>query len=330
MRPLLALILCLAGASARAELNTEGLPGGAAAVVGFDLAAFRATKLGQAIEQLADMKAGNLEVSRKFREQLGIDPEVDLSGFVVAAYPGADGKIAEKNASGIVLIRGKFLPATIDAFGEKHGLPVRAVGKHRAWEAAAFIEKLSGQKAKDNADEAFVVAHSEKLVIVAGAAFLERALAAADRGEKSAQLPAEVAASFASAQRGWLYLYADATKMPKAKQDVGAEDISVVLGENATDVQFATGARFVSPEKAAATLKQLQGLQAFAMIGLANDDGKSAEEKETMALLSDMVQKIRLGGEGRQVTLALDYPAEKMAQAVRRTAEKGLAKPAAK
>jgi len=330
MRLLLAsLFLALSLGSAQAALNTDSLPAGSVAIVGVDISAFRASKVGQAVEKLASMKAKDLEASRKLSEQLGIDSQKDLQDLVVAIYPGADGKVAEKNASGVVLIRGKFVPATIDAFGAKHGIASKTVGKHKAWEASTFIEKVSGEKPKDNAKDAYVVAHSASLVIVASEEFLERALAAADRNEKSTPLPAAVASKFAAAQQGWFYLYADASKMQNAKEDVGAEDISLVLGENATDLQLAITAAFVTAEKASTMRKQIKGLQAFAMIGLSNDDGKSAEEKANLALLSELVQKIRIGGEGKLATLDLDYPADKAVQAISKVIEKAQKAPGA-
>ena len=322
MRHRFALIVLLSFASAQAALNTDSLPAGSVAIVGVDISAFRTSKVGQALEKLASIKAKDVEASRKLSEQLGIDSKHDLHDLVIAIYPGADGKVAEKNASGIVLIRGKFLPARINSFGQANNLPSKTVGKHQAWEASAFIEKLSGEKPKEEAKDAYVVAHSESLVVIASAAFLERALVAADRKEKSAQLPAAVAAKFAAAQQGWFYLYADATKMKDAKPEVGAEDLSLVLGENATDLQLATAAGFVSAEKASTMRKQITGLQAFAVIGLSDDDDKSPEEKENMALLMQLVQKIRIGGEGKQVTLGLDYPADMAVKGIMKVVEK--------
>lgn len=331
MRPLLAaLILLLSFDPAQAALNTDSLPAGSVAIVGVDIAAFRATKVGQALEKLADLKAKNLEASRKLREQLGVDSENDLHDLVVAIYPGPDGKVDEKSAAGVVLIRGKFLPARINAFGQSNNLPSKTIGKHQAWQASAFIEKLSGEKLEDDAKDAYVVAHSESLVVIASAAFLERALAAADRGEKAAQLPTAVSAKFAAAPQGWLYLYADAAKMEKTQGSAGVEALSLVLGENTTDLQLAIAAGFVSAEKASTARKQITGLQALGVIGLADDDGKSPEEKENMALLAELVQKIRIGGEGKQVTLDLDFPADKAVKAITKAVEKSQVVPAGK
>lgn len=323
MRFLLAgLILSLSFGSAQAALNTESLPAGAVGIVSMDITTFRASKVGQAIEKLASMKAKDLEASRKLSDKLGIDSKKDLQDLVVALYPGPDGKVAEKNASAVVLIRGKFVPTTIDAFGASNGITAKTVGKHKAWEAGAFIEKLTGEKPKDGAKDAYVVAHSESLMIVASKEFLERALASADRREKSALLPAAVASKFAAARQSWFYLYVDASKMPSAKEDVGAEDISLVLGENATDLQLAVAAGFATDEKASKMRKQVKGLQAFAMFGLMNDDGKSPDEKANLALLSELVQKVRIGGDGKQATLDLDFPAEKAVQAISNVIEK--------
>ena len=83
MRPLLALILFLSFGPAQAALSTDSLPAGSVAIVGFDLKTFRRTKVGQALEKLADLKAKDLEASRRLREQLGVDSENDLHGLVV-------------------------------------------------------------------------------------------------------------------------------------------------------------------------------------------------------------------------------------------------------
>lgn len=322
MRPLLALILLLVAGSAHAELNTESLPAGAVGIVSMDIAAFRTSKVGQAFEKASGIKAKQLEASRKLSEQLGVDPKKDLKEIVIAIYPGADGKVAEKNASGVVLLRGNFLPARINAFGQTNGLPSKTAGKYQAWEAGPFIEKISGEKAKDNAKDAYVVAHSENLVIIAGAEFLDQALGAADRHEKAALLPAAVAANFAAARSGWLFFYADTTKMKGTKEELGVENLSLVLGENATDLQLATAANFVSADKASQMRKQLAGLQAMATIGLLNQEGKSSADQENLALLSELVQKIRLGGEGKTVTLDLDFAADKAAKALTKAMEK--------
>ncbi|MFZ9978965.1 MAG: hypothetical protein ACO3HN_03325 [Opitutales bacterium] len=314
------LMLTLSFGSAQAALNTESLPAGPVVVVGLDLTALRATKVGQALEKLASTKAKDLEASRRLDEQLGIDSKKDLHGLVLGIYPGPDGKVAEKTASGVVLIRGQFQPGRINAFGQTHNIPSQAVGRHLAWEASPFIEKLTGEKPEDK--KAYVVAHSEDLLVIAGAEFLERALAAADRNEKSAHFPAPVAAKFAAASNGWLTLYADATKVKNKDKEVGVEELALVLGENPTDLQLAIAAVFVSAEKAAQASQQLKGLQLLAAMGLAKEDGKSPDEKESMAMLAEMAQSIRIGGEDKLVTLELDYPAEKLAKAISDAAEK--------
>ena len=329
MRPFVTLLLLLAFGSAQAALNTESLPAGAVGIVGFDVTAFRATKVGQTIEKFAELKAKNLEASRKLNEKLGIDSAKDLTEVVIGIYPGVDGKVAEKNALGVVLLRGKFQPAAIDGFGTKNSLPSKTFGNRQAWEAGPFIEKLSGEKPKDKAQGAYLVAHSPGLIVIASEEFLGRALDAADRHEKTSLLPAGVARKFEAVQNGWLFLYADLTKMKNTKEEVGAENLALALGENVADLNLAAAADFVSPEKADATLKLLKGLQAAAMIGLMNDAGKSPEEKENMALLSELVQRVRVGGESRTITLDLDFPADKAVKAILKAIEKSQQAPAA-
>jgi hypothetical protein len=319
MRHLLTLILFLAAGSARAELNTEGLPAGATAIVGFDWATFRATKLWPPIANIFDLKCKNREIGRKFREQIGIDTNHDLQEFVLAVYTGGEGNVAENNKSCIVLIRGNFLPATIDAFGKNHGLPSRIVGKHQAWEAAPFMNKLLAES-QENTKDAYVVAYSEKLVIIAGAELLERALDAADRVEKSPLLPAAVVSKFAAAQKGCFYLYANEAKMQKIKQAFGIdgiEDVSLVIDENTNDLQFAAAARFVEPEKVDTKLEQIKkGRQNFLTMLRSSPNDLDDELKHSLTMMSELLQNIRFGGEGSQVTVELNYPADNMANAI--------------
>lgn len=327
MRRLAALLL-LAFATAYAAPNTEGLPAGAVAVVGFDVATFRASKVGQAAEKMAGLKIKKPEASRALESQLGVDPSKDLSELIVAIYPGRDGKVSEKNASGIVLLRGRFDPARLDGFARTNQLPGKKVGQHQAWEAGLFLERVSGEKRKDNSQEAYLVAHSAELIVIAGADFLERALESADRREKAAVLPAEAATKFASVPGGWLFLHADATSMKDADKKVGLEHLTLALGEDASVLRLALAAGFSGEDKAALMRKQLAGLQAMATIGLMNQEGKSPEEQENLTMLSDLVQKIRLGGEGRTATLDLEYPADKAALALAKAIEKSQQRPA--
>jgi len=328
MRIVAALILALTFGSAQAAPNTEGLPGGAVALVGFDITAFRATKVGQAVEKLASFKAKNLEASRKLNDRLGIDSSKDLHELIVAIYPGPDGKVSEKNASGIVLIRGKFDPARLAAFAQQNNLPAKTVGKHQAWEAGQFLEKVSGEKRQDKTQEAYLVAHSPELIVIAGADFLERALEAADRREKAVLLPPSAATKFAAVQQGWIFLYADATVMKNPDQKIGLGNVTLALGENATDLQLATAADFASEDKAETMRKQMAGLQAMATIGLMNQEGKSPEDRENLAMLSDLMQKIRIGGAGKTATLDLEFPADKAAKALTNVIEKSQSSPA--
>ena len=95
-----------------------------------------------------------------------------------------------------------------------------------------------------------------------------------------------------------------------------------MLGENTTDLQLAAAAFFVNADKAALMRKQLAGLQAMATIGLMNQQGKTPEEQENLALLAELLQKVRLGGEDQTVTLELDFPADKAAKALAKAIEK--------
>ncbi len=315
------LLLALSPLGVLAGLNTDGLPAGAAAVVVVDFVAFRSSQLGKAVEQSASLNTGNNPLNKPMVEKLNFDGNKDLREIDVAVYPGADGKVAAKNPTAAILLRGKFDPSRINTFGKDNQVPAKTVGKHQAWEAGALAEKLFGEKPKDQTSEAYLIAYSSELVLVASPDFLATALASLEANEKNPLLPAVTARQFAAVPKGWLFIYGDATKIKTADTN-GATDFTLSLGESPADLQLALSANFVTTEKAAIIRKQLHGLKAFASIGLMNDEGKSPDEKENMKLLSELVQKLRIGGDGRTVTLDLDYAAAKAAPAIVKAIEK--------
>lgn len=316
------LLLALALVPARGALNTDGLPAGAAVIVGFDLAAFTTTQLGQAVMKAGSIHSGNSVDAKAAKEKLGIDTQKDIRAVVLGVYPGADGKVSDKNAQAVILIRGKFDPAKINAAAKDARVPSTPAGKYQAWEASAFFNAIFGPRPKGDNSEAYLVVYSADLIAIASKDFLDRALTALEKNTKAELLPSEVRAKFDAAAKGWIFLYADATRAKLKDDSSGINELTVVLGESATDLQLSIAANFITTEKATSIRKQAKGLQAFAMIGLMNDDGKTPAEKEDLQTLSELIQKIRVGGEANRSTLDLDFSAEKSAKAIVHAIEK--------
>lgn len=320
MRPLLTLLVGLAISPVRAELNTEGLPAGAAGIIGLDLTLSRKTKLGHAIEKLVSAKAeAGMKFASKLNQELGIDIARDLSGVVFATYQIEDfidlenGSVidfSKESMPGIALIRGKFLPATIDAFGKNHGIASRKVGQRQAWEAAPFMAALLKVEADNDAKKAYILAYSEKLLVIAGPEFLERALASVDRRERSALLPASVKAKFETTPNAWLYLYADAEKLMhtgdvrlggagKQAEKFGLQDLVLTVDGNAHDHRLVASADFRSPAKAETFRENLaEFLPAFT----------ANPHNDVPQPFSDFLRSLRVGGEGKKVTLETTSP----------------------
>jgi hypothetical protein len=315
------LFLALALVPARGALNTDGLPAGAIAIAGFDFAAFTTTQLGQAVMKAGPINTGQNIDSKLAKDKLGIDIQKDIHAVVLGVYAGADGKVSDKNAQGVILIRGKFDPAKINAAAKDAKVPSTPAGKYQAWEARAFFDAIFGPRPKDGG-EAYLVVTSTDLIAIASKDFLDRALTALEKNTKAKLLPSEVRAKFDAAAKGWAFLYADATRAKMKDDTSGINDLTVVLGESATDLQLRIAANFISAEKATSLRKQAKGLQAFAMIGLMNDDDKTPAEKEDLQTLLEIIQKIRVGGEANRSTLDLDFSAEKSAKAIVHAIEK--------
>lgn len=325
MRPLLTLLFGLAISPVRAELNTEGLPAGAAGIIGLDLTLSRKTKLGHTIEKLVSAKAEKgMKFASKLNQELGIDIARDLSGVVFATYQIEDfigdfidlenGRVidfSKESMPGIALIRGKFLPATIDAFGKNHGIASRKVGQRQAWEAAPFMAALLKVKADNDAKKAYILAYSEKLLVIAGPEFLEPALASVDRRERSALLPASVKAKFEMTPNAWLYLYADAEKLLHTGDEklsdagkmfgkMGLQDLVLTVDGNAHDHRLVASADFRSPAEAETFRENLanQFLPAFT----------DNPHNDVPQPFSDFLRSLRVGGEGKKVTLETTSP----------------------
>ena len=315
------LFLALALVPAHGALNTDGLPAGAVAIAGFDFATFTTTQLGQAVIKAGPINNGQNIDSKLAKDKLGIDIQKDIHAVVLGVYPGADGKVSDKNAQGVILIRGKFDPAKINAAAKDAKVPSTPAGKYQAWEARAFFDAIFGPRPKDDNGEAYLVVTSADLIAIASKDFLDRALTALEKNTKAELLPSEVRAKFAAAN-GWFFLYADATRAKMKDDTSGINDLTIVLGESATDLQLRIAANFITAEKATSIRKQVKGLQAFAMMGLMNDDDKTPAEKEDLQTLLEIIQKIRVGGEAKRSTLDLDFSAEKSAKAIGRAIEK--------
>ena len=315
------LFLALALVPAHGALNTDGLPAGAVAIAGFDFATFTTTQLGQAVIKAGPNNNGQNIDSKLAKDKLGIDIQKDIHAVVLGVYPGADGKVSDKNAQGVILIRGKFDPAKINAAAKDAKVPSTPAGKYQAWEARAFFDAIFGPRPKDDNGEAYLVVTSADLIAIASKDFLDRALTALEKNTKAELLPSEVRAKFAAAN-GWFFLYADATRAKMKDDTSGINDLTIVLGESATDLQLRIAANFITAEKATSIRKQVKGLQAFAMMGLMNDDDKTPAEKEDLQTLLEIIQKIRVGGEAKRSTLDLDFSAEKSAKAIGRAIEK--------
>ena len=311
----LALLLCLGLASAQAALNTDGLPANPAAIIALDFQAFRATKIGQAAVKFAGTKKNNAAMSALLREKLGLDLDKDIHDVLIGIYSGPDGKVSEKNASGVVLLRGKFDPARLNATAEKTGVLQKQIGKYQAWEANDFAEKIFAQKPKGERNEAYLIALSTDTLVLLSADLLEKALPSLEQKTPCPQaLPAAIRAKFDTAASGWFFIWADVTQKQGSANE--ATELTGVISENTADLQLAVLLKFVTKENAEKNRKLLKGLQAIAAITLTQDDGKSAEEKEMIQTLGEIIQKLIINGQDDTLTLNLDYPADKLAQAL--------------
>ncbi|MCX6888417.1 MAG: hypothetical protein NTU71_03135 [Verrucomicrobia bacterium] len=311
------LLLLLGRASLQAELNTAGLPAQPAAAFNLSLENFARSEFGQALDQTVLKDPANHAATRQLKEKLSLDLLQDVREISGATYPGADGKVAEKNPLIVILLRGNFNLARFEECAAKNSLKAKESGHYHGWDLQAFAEAVFEQKGKpEDADKAFLVPVNAHTIALIHRDILDKALAALASGSPSCQLilPESIRQKFAATPKGWLFVYADASKLKQAEAANGATDAAITFGEIEHALQFNLLIDFLEEAKAKTTQKQIKGLQALAMMGMMTNLGKTEADAEKQRNLMDLIQKIKITVTGKNITLSLDYPTDKAVQ----------------
>ena len=317
MRTQLTCALLALAAAAQAALPSSGLPSG-----DFPIAAhvsaetFNATKLGRAFNLANETDAENAATNRKVRERLGIDLSKDVRDLTLQARPSAGDQVAAHYCG---LLRGRFDKAKIESFAASRQVPSRPVAGLKAWEGDRLVKAVLDDTEPDNSKDSgefYVVILDGSTLLFADEPLLAEAVAAA-----KANLPwkhAGLSQAAAAASNSWLVLAADvlaieklgAADKPDSKPS-GAKTANLSVGESATDMQVRVNVAFVSEAKAKEALTQLQGLLGFAQLGLMPNPEDSPEDAKRKQDTLQLVQSLKVSGEGTGLRASLDYPVDK-------------------
>ena len=270
------------------------------------------------------------------KNELGFELDEDFRDLTVTATAGDE-------KSFVALVRGKFNKARIEAFATTQKVPNRTVKNLKAWDARAFsdaIAKVAGtETAKGNPNMTVeLVIVDGSTIVVAEASNIERAVIAATSG--SAWKHAGLSAAASAVQNGWLLISAnvaaienaeaakrkpDPAASPEAKAALakrsGLKTVTVALGENATDVTLRVHADFVDEAAAKKNISQAKGMLGFGSMLTMPAEGDSAEVAANKASGADLIRRISITQTGATGDASLDYPIQKLAQAIVRAAE---------
>jgi hypothetical protein len=322
-----ALLTCLCLSSAQAALDPRGIPAESVGLIYVSNEVVDRTAFGQALDAAFKTDVAQNKVVRQLEEKLGIRLDEDLKDLHIGIFPVA-ATDPEGEPDVVILVRGRFTPARIEAFARSNKVPATTAGKYLAWDAAKFFQALTGE-APDQTDKkpGVIIAYSSDILILASKDKADATLAALNGKAPSWKAPASLSTKD-MLNNQWLFAYVDVLKGAKPAdraevEESGIQNVTLAVGESTPDLQVRVTATFVDPDKAALTLLQVKALPTMIDGALTvAAAGKKPEEIAAMEKLQDLIHKIQITGAGSTISAQLNYPAKDAATALIEAAKK--------
>jgi hypothetical protein len=321
------LLSCFGLLTAHAALDPRGIPAESVGLIYVSNEVVDRTVFGQALDAAFKTDVTQSKVVRQLEEKLGIRLDEDLKDLHIGIFPmGPTDPEGEPDVA--LLIRGHFNPARIEAFARSNKVPVTTAGKYLAWDAAKFIQALTGE-APDQADQkpGVIIAYSPDILIFASKNKADATLAALNGKAASWQAPASLSTKD-RLNNQWIFAYVDVLKAAKPAdraevEESGIQNVTLAVGESTPDLQVRITATFTDPDKAALTLLQVKALPTMIDGALTiAAAGKKPEEIAALEKLQDLIHKIQITGAGSTISAQLNYPAKDAATALIEAAKK--------
>lgn len=347
MNRILTTALLALAAGTQAALPTSGLPSGNTDIaIHISNETLDQTMVGKALTSSfqGQVDANNVVIALK--RELGFGLDEDFRDVTLVAK-GGDRK------SLVALLRGKLDKARIEAFAAKNNVASHPVRGLKAWDLRALgqaISKAAGNTETASAasdDSSRIVIIDGNTAVIADESNIERAVVAATSGSPWRHEGLTRAAG--SVQNGWLLASADVAAIeeaeaarrkvpedasPEAKAALakrsGAKVVTLALGENTTDLTLRVHADFVDEAAAKKNVAQIKGMLGFGAMLTMPAETDSAEQAANKATGADLLRRINVTQSGSTADASLDYPIQKLAQAIVRAAEIAREKKAAK
>ncbi len=315
------LLACGSLLSAQAAVDPRGIPADAVGLVYVSNEVLDRTVLGRALSTAFKADVTQSQVSRQLEEKLGVRLDEDLQDLHAGIFP-APATEPEGEPDVVALFRGRFTPARIDAFARSNKVPATTVGKYVGWDAAKFIQALTGEtSAPADPKPGLIIAYSKDILILASPRRAEATLAALNGKASSWQAPAGLSSKETPSNQ-WLFAYIDVLKAAKPTdraevEESGIQSVTFALGESTTDLQVRLTATFTDADKAALMLIQAKALPTMldGALTLAAA-GKKPEEVAAMEKFQDLIHKIQITGSGSTISAQLNYPTKDAATAL--------------
>lgn len=321
------LLSCLGLLTAHAAMDPRGIPSDTVGLIYVSNEVVDRTVFGQALDAAFKADVTQSKVARQLEDKLGIRLDEDLKDLHVGIFPVAPTD-PEGQPDVVLLLRGRFTPARIEAFARSNKVPATTAGKYLAWDATKFFEALTGETAEQSDQKPGVlIAYSPDILILVSKNKADATLAALNGKAPSWQPPASLPAKD-TLNNQWIFAYADVLKAAKPAdraeiEESGIQNFTLAVGESTPDLQVRITATFTDADKAALSLLQVKALPTMIDGALTvAAAGKKPEEVAAMEKFQDLIHKIEIKGAGSTISAQLNYPAKDAATALIEAAKK--------
>jgi hypothetical protein len=314
MKHLLFLAALTLGLASAQAVDTKGIPaGGAGAFLYVSVRKLDQSKIGTALDKAFGDEVRANRALASLRDKLGFDLEKDLEEAVV----GVAQNPAKANPDLVVVLRGRFDVAKIEAYAKSVQAASRPVGKFTAWNAEDIGRALDAKsQAKTKGGVPFLIPVSADTLIITEEAQVEAAVDAFTGAKPSYQPSQVVAERLAAPTAPFLLVDVDVAGMKKAADTNGVAHALLTVGEVGPDLVVATDLTMINAGKATQFASQVKGMAGMLSIGLMDETNKSADQIAGQRILLELLQSLKSEAKGDHTIIALSYDAEKAALGV--------------
>ena len=305
------LLLILLQLSARAELNTEGIPDGAMGFAYFNQTAFSQTQLGKLTIPLLEKKLQ--ESPNSDAMQLGIKNFREVS---LGIYPHNNTADNPENIQFVGLLRGNFSKSKLEKFSTDHQLPSQTIQGFPAWDMAEVGATLNKEPLNPkNKNQVLLIAYADDLLIVCSPQLANQCIETLKSKTNSYKLPASFLGQLKNSPQNWMAFYGDLTKDLTQNKENGLQLVQGFIGEQKEVTQILSVNQYSTETKAKESTVQLKTILIIVGMTLNSTTPENAKmSKESQQALFDLLKSINIESTNLTQKISSNYPSQKIAK----------------